>query len=265
MDPKYAMLIKDALHKTVGITASLILPPVKKFVILSSGRSGSNLLASFMKSHPKIFQHGEIFGEFQLEYPSVRRRINRAGLGTYLDQRLSRMTTEEAAGVKILYGNLEPRYGEIRGIPGTDALMDHMLADPAIRIVHLRREDKLAMLISMRLANELSQWVSGSYGDTTVILPVDWVREQFAWLEGWEARIASHFPEDRLLDMSYEGLVADTSGEMARLVEFLELKAAPVSSRMSRQNKRSKAEVVENYAELCEAFAGTPYAPMFET
>jgi LPS sulfotransferase NodH len=263
MQPHYAVPLKDLLHATAGATASLALPPVKKFVILSSGRSGSNLLTSFMKSHPRVFQHGEIFGEFQLESPSVRRRINRAGLGAYLDRRLSRLTIEEAVGVKILYSNLEPRYGEVRGIPGTDTLMDHMLADPALRIIHLRREDKLAMLISMRLANELGQWVSGSYGDTTVTLPVDWVREQFVWLEGWEARIVAHFPEERLLDMSYEGLVADTPGEMARLFAFLDLKTAPVRSRMSKQNKRGKAEVVENYAELSAAFADTQYAPMF--
>lgn len=249
---------------TVGAAASLVLAPVKKFVILSSGRSGSNLLTSFMKSHPRVFQHGEIFGEFQLESLSVRRRINRSGLGSYLDRRLGRLTIEEAAGVKILYGNLESRYGEVRGIPGTGELMDHMLADPSIRIVHLRREDKLAMLISMRLANELGQWVSGSYGDTTVTLPIDWVREQFAWLEGWETRIAEHFPSDRLFDMSYEGLVTDTPGEMARLFAFLNIEAAPVSSRMSKQNKRAKAEVVENYAELSAAFAGTPYARMFK-
>ncbi|MEO1495392.1 MAG: sulfotransferase [Pseudomonadota bacterium] len=265
MQPHYAVLLKDLLHTTIGAAASVALPPVKRFIILSSGRSGSNLLSSFMKSHPKVFQHGEIFGEFQLESPLVRRRINGAGLARYLDRRLSRMTTEDAAGIKILYHNLEAQYGKARGIPGTEMLMDHMRDSPTLRIVHLRREDKLAMLISMRLATELGQWVSGSYGDTTVTLPVDWVRDQFTWLEGWETRIAAHFPSDQLLDMSYEQLVADTPGEMARVFEFLSLEAAPVSSRMSKQNKRSKAEAVENYAELCEAFAGTPYAPMFET
>ena len=133
MQPGYSVPIKDLLHASIGAAASLILPPVKKFVILSSGRSGSNLLSSLMKSHPKVTQHGEVFGEFQLESQLVRRRINQAGACRYLDRRLGRMTTEEAAGVKILYGNLEARYGEVRGIPGNDALLGHLQTSPDIR------------------------------------------------------------------------------------------------------------------------------------
>lgn len=264
MQPHFTVPIKDALHATVGTAASLFMPPVRKFAILSSGRAGSNLLKSLMKSHPEVFQHGEIFGEFQLESPSVRRRINKLGVGAYLDRRLSRMTTERLTGVKILYGNLEARYGKVRGIPGNEVLLPHMLADPSIRFVHLRRKDKLALLISLRLAGELHNWESGSYGDKTVEMPVDWVRDRFAWLESWEERIAQEFPEDRLLQMTYEDLSADTPGQMARLFEFLDLEPAEVKSRMSKQNTRSKAEVVENFAELKAAFAGTAYEGLFE-
>lgn len=194
----------------------------------------------------------------------MRRRINKVGVNAYLDRRLSRLTTERLTGVKILYGNLEARYGKVRGIPGNEKLLPHMLADPAIRIVHLRRKDKLALLISLRLAGELHNWESGSYGDKTVEMPVDWVRDRFEWLSSWETRIAQEFPQDRLLQMTYEDLVADTRGEMARLFDFLDLEPAEVTSRMSRQNTRSKAEVVENYDELRAAFAGTPYAGLFE-
>ena len=264
MQPGYSVQIKDILHATIGSAASLFLPPIRKFAILSSGRSGSNLLTALMKSHPEVMQHGEIFGEFQLESPLVRRRINKAGVKAYLDRRLSRLTTERLTGVKILYGNLEARYGQVRGIPGNEALLPDMIADPSIRFVHLRRKDKLALLISMRLAGELQNWTSGSYGDKTVEMPVDWVREQFEWLQSWEDRIAREFPEDRLLQMTYEDLVADSEGEMARLFDFLDLKPAPVQSRMSRQNTRSKAEVVENFDELRAAFAGTPHAGLFE-
>lgn len=264
MQPQHSVLIKDILHSTVGRAASLFLPPVRKFVILSSGRSGSNLLATLMKSHPDVFQHGEILGEFQLESPFVRRRINRSGVNAYLDRRLSRLTAERLTGVKILYGNLEARYGQVRGIPGNETLLAHMLADPSIRLVHLRRRDKLALLISMRLAGELQNWTSGSYGDKTVEMPVDWVRDRFEWLEAWETRIAREAPRDRLLQMTYEDLTTDTPGEMARLFDFLDLEPAEVKSRMSKQNTRSKAEVVENFAELRTAFAGTLYEGLFE-
>lgn len=263
MQPQYSVPIKDFLHSTTGAAASLFLPPIKKFAILSSGRSGSNLLISLLKSHSRIVQHGEIFGEFQLESPLVRRRINQAGVCAYLDRRLSRLTTEQISGVKLLYNNIEPRYGEVRGIPGTGDLLKHLQDNSSIRIIQLQRQDKLALLISMRLANALQQWVSGSYGDKTVHMSVEWVHEQLTWLERWEARIVETFPEDRLCQMTYEALAAKTQDEMHRLFAFLGIEPAPVHTRMSKQNTRSKSEVIENYDELREAFHGTAYASLF--
>lgn len=264
MQPQFSTLIKDMLRLTLGAAASLVLPPVTRFVILSNGRSGSNLLVSLMRSHPEILQHGEIFGEFQLESRAVRRRINRAGICAYLDRRLSRMTTETAAGVKILYNNIEKRYGEVRGVPGIEALPDHIRADQRIKVIHLIREDKLAMLISIRLASESGRYTSGSYGDRTVHLPVDWVREQFAEIESRERRVDALFPPERLHRLTYEALVADKEENMRRVFAFLDLEAAPIHSAMRRQNKRGKAEIVENFGELRQAFAGTRYAPLFE-
>ena len=113
-------------------------------------------------------QHGEIFGEFQLKSSHVCRRINRVGVTAYLDQRLERMAFELATGVKILYGNLEPNYGRERGIPGTEALPRHIANDPSLRIIHLVREDKLATLISAKLARKTQQWQEGSYGGQSI-------------------------------------------------------------------------------------------------
>ncbi|WP_372574041.1 sulfotransferase [Ruegeria jejuensis] len=264
MTPARAALIKDCLHASAGRVCDAFLPELKKYVVLSAGRSGSNLLVSFIKSIPKNIQHGEIIGEFQLQSMAVRQRINKTGPAAYLDRRLSRMTTETLTGAKLLYRHLEDDYGEKFGIPGTGGLLDHLLSRDDIRIVHLSRRDKLAVLISTRLAYETGEWVGGSYGDRTVHLPVDWVRDRFAWLEGWEDRIAASFPAQRVLQMTYEELVSDTGGEMQRLFRFLDVPAAPVHSSMSKQNKRPKPEVIENYAELKEAFSGTPHAPLFD-
>lgn len=263
MRPGISTPIRDLLHATVGAAASLALPPVKSFVVLSSGRSGSNLLSSLMKSHPKITQHGEIFGEYQLESRVVRRRIKQVGACAYLDRRLSRMTTERAAGVKILYNNLEARYGEVRGAPGTEKLLDHIAARRDLRVIHLVREDKAALLISNRLANELQRWTGGGYGDQTITIPVDWAREQIAYLESWNARITAAIPPDRLLAMTYEALAADPPTEMSSVFSFIGVEAAPVSTAMSKQNRRSKFEVVENIDELREAFGGTAHERYF--
>ncbi len=264
MNPAHSVLIKDFLHVAAGRVSDIFLPELKKYAIISAGRSGSNLLVSLLKSTPKNIQHGEIVGEYQLQSATVRRRINKVGPTAYLDRRLSRMATEKLTGVKLLYRHLEDDYGEKYGIPGTGALIDHLLASEDIRVIHLCRKDRLAVLVSNRLAYETGEWVGGAYGGKTVVLPVDWVQENFTWLEGWENRIAEVFPRQRVLQMTYEELVSGTEEEMGRVFRFLELPASPVHSTMSRQNKRLKSEVIENYAELKEAFSGTRYASLFD-
>ncbi|WP_422050601.1 sulfotransferase [Shimia sp.] len=264
MKPANAALIKDCLHASAGRISDLFLPPVKKYAILSAGRSGSNLLVSLIKSIPKTRQHGEIIGEYQLQSAAVRRRITGAGAQSYLERRLSRMSNEDIVGVKLLYRHLESDYGEKFGISDTSGVLPYLRAAEDIRLIHLRRKDKLAVLISTRLAYESGEWVGGSYGDRTLELPVDWVRDRFEWLESWETRIAEAFPPSRLLQMTYEDLVAQKEAEMQRLCAFLDVPPAPFHSKMSKQNKRPKSEVVKNFAELKDAFAGTRYAPLFE-
>ena len=173
------------------------------------------------------------------------------------------MAFELATGVKILYGNLEPNYGRERGIPGTEALPRHIANDPSLRIIHLVREDKLATLISAKLARKTQQWQEGSYGGQSIGLPVDWVRSQFEWLEAWEDWVATTIPPSQVIQTTYESLVADTSAETNRVFEFLGVPPAQVTSPLKKQLRRPKLEVVENYRELSKAFRGTRYAPMF--
>jgi hypothetical protein len=263
MKPHYSVPIKDLLRLTIGRAADAVLPKTTRFVVLTSGRSGSNFLTSLMKSHRSIIQHGEIFGEFQLGSIRVQHRINRVGVTSYLDQRLGRMAFETATGVKILYGNLEPGYGDQHGIPGIEALSGHIANDPTLRIIHLVRKDKLAMLISTQLANKTQTWLAGNYDGESVTLPVDWVRSQFEWLETWENWVATTIPQVRVFNTTYEALVARNSDEVDRVFDFLGVPPAPVTSPMKKQLRRPKCEVVENYDALCEAFQGTRYAELF--
>ncbi len=263
MDPRLSMPIKNLLRLTIGRAADAVLPGTTRFVVLTSGRSGSNFLTSLMKSHRRIVQHGEIFGEFQLRSSLVRNHINRVGVTSYLDRRLERMTWEAATGVKILYGNLEPGYGENWGIPGNDALPGHISDDPDLRIIHLVREDKLAMLVSARLASKTRTWLKGSYGGQSVTLPADWVRSRFEWLETWENWVATAIPPDRVLQTTYETLVARQSPEVDRVFKFLGVPPATVTSPLKKQLRRPKSEVVRNYRELCAEFRGTRYEALF--
>lgn len=264
LKPGYTVPVKDLLRLTVGRASSLMLPDTKRFIVLTSGRSGSNLLVSLMNAHRGIRQHGEIFGEYQLGSRSVRRRINNAGAARYLDQRLERMAFELATGVKVLYGNMEAQYGRERGISGIEALPQSIVADSRLFVVHLVRMNKLATVVSAGLADKTRQWLHGSYGDQRIRLSVDWLQSRFEWLAEWEDWVHRAIPASRVLRTTYEDLVADTDGEIGRVFDFLGVPRAEVASPVKRQSRRSKSEVVENFAELRAAFHGTPYAPMFD-
>lgn len=264
MKPSYTVPAKDLLRLTVGRASSLMLPDTKRFMVLTSGRSGSNLLVSLMKAHRGIRQHGEIFGEYQLESKRVRRRINQIGVARYLDQRLERIAFESATGVKLLYGNMESQYGRERGIHGVGALPRHIAADPRLLVVHLVRRDRFATVISAGLANKTRQWLNGSYGGQRVRLPVEWVQSRFEWLEAWDDWVDQAIPPSRLLQINYETLVADTGAEIGRVFDFLGVRRTEVVSSVRKQRKRPKSKVVENFGELRAAFRGTPYAPMFD-
>ena len=264
LNPGFTMPVKDLLRLTVGRASNLMLPDTKRFIVLTSGRSGSNLLVSLMNAHRGIRQHGEIFGEYQLGSRSVRRRINHAGAARYLDQRLERMAFELATGVKVLYGNMEARYGCKRGIRGTEELPQRIVADSRLLVVHLVRMDKFATVVSAELADKTRQWLHGSYGDQRIRLSVDWVQCRFEWLAAWEDWVRRAIPASRVLRTTYEELVGNTDSEIGRVFDFLGVPRAEVASPVKRQRRRPKSEVVENFGELRAAFRGTPYAPMFD-
>lgn len=263
MKPKYSTALRDGLHYSVGKVADALLPPTKKMIIVSPGRAGSNLLMSFIKSIPSNFQHGEIFGEYQVQSAAVRSKINSAGPIEYLNRRLNRTTTESFTGVKILYRHFEPEYGDKYGIPGNGVLWEHICERDDIFVVHQHRVDKFSMLLSNRLAFASDQWTGGSYNGAQVHMPVDWVEEQLEWLESWELKIAAEVPADRLLDMTYENLTQDTEGELKKFFAFMNVPEVPVQSKMTKQNKKTKAESIDNYDQLRAHFAETRFAPFF--
>ncbi|CAG0940082.1 hypothetical protein BROC_00895 [Candidatus Brocadiaceae bacterium] len=61
---------KGMLQQTIGY----FMPYPTKFVVISSGRSGSNFLLSLLSSHPSIRIHGEVVGESRLRNMSMEIR-----------------------------------------------------------------------------------------------------------------------------------------------------------------------------------------------
>ena len=72
-------LTKDLLRASTGRLGDTFCSPSTKLVIFSRGRTGSNLLVSLLRSHPQIWHHHEIFGEYYLQHDFIRNEVNKLG------------------------------------------------------------------------------------------------------------------------------------------------------------------------------------------
>jgi LPS sulfotransferase NodH len=270
-------LTKDVLRASTGRLGEALCSPSTKLVIFSRGRTGSNFLGWLLRSHPQIRHHGEILGEDYLRHRHFRNQINRIGVVPYFEWATRRMFTERVVGVKFLYWQLEPDHARRWNVPEIPSLLPVLEQRRDLRIIHLKRRNRLATLVSWKLAQRTDRWAQLSrggesqpvrprdsvYGDVTVNLSYDECQAEFAQVEKWEQLYDATFAEHPFLEMYYEDLVADRRGETTRALEFLGLEGRELKSRLRRQNTRALEDVVENFAELQRRFANTPYAEFF--
>ena len=277
MQSRAKKLAKGLLRASTGRLGEALCPPSTKLVIFSRGRTGSNLLVWLLKSHPQIRHHGEVLGETFLRHDFYRNEINRIGVVPYFERVTRRFFTERVVGVKFLYYQLEPEYARRWNVPDIPNLLPVLEARKDLRIIHLKRRNRLATLVSWKLAQHTDRWEAfraggrsrsvqspdSMYGEITLNLSYDECRDEFARIGEWERFYDAAFAEHLFLEMYYEDLVADRRTEMARALELLDLEDRELQSPLLRQNTRALEDVVENFSELQRRFADTPYADFF--
>jgi LPS sulfotransferase NodH len=274
---RFKKFTKDLLRASIGRLGDALYPPPIKLVIFSRGRTGSNLLGWLLKSHPGICHHGEICGESYLQHSFFRNEINRVGVVPYFEWATRRMFAERVVGVKFLYHQLEPEHAARWNVPALPALLPHFQKRTDFRIIHLKRRNRLATLVSWKLARQTDRWTqlgsgrlsrslrSGDslYGELTINLSHEECQSEFDRIDTWERFYDAAFAKHRYIDMYYEDLAADRRGEMRRALELLGLEDRELHAPLSQQNTRGLEDVVENFAELRERFAHTPYGAFF--
>jgi LPS sulfotransferase NodH len=270
-------LTKDLLRASTGRLGAALCSPSTKLVIFSRGRTGSNLLVSLLRSHPQIWHHHEIFGEYYLQHGFIRDEINRMGAVAYFERVTRRMFTERVVGVKFLYFQLEPEYAHHWNVPDIPSLLPVLKERRDLRIIHLKRRNRLATLVSWKLARHTRRWArlgpgqlsrsdqsrDSMYDDVMITLSPDECRNEFAQIEQWERYYDAAFANHPYVEMYYEDLVTDRRGEMTRALELLGLEDCELQSPLRRQNTRTLEDVVENFEELRRCFENTDYAYFF--
>ncbi|HEY1523462.1 MAG TPA: hypothetical protein VGF70_10665 [Solirubrobacteraceae bacterium] len=220
-----------------------------RFVIVSHGRTGSELLVSLLNSHPRIVCESEVL--------SLRRFLPAEMLLRHSAK--ARLSGNRAYGFKLL--------GHHAKLQNPDDSVAYLRSfhDRGFRIILLERRDWLQQAISSMRAIE-SQYhyrrrdpvrFTPTRLDPTAILAALWLIDQGATF------IRSALADLPALELVYEDDLATESAQartVDRICEYLGLPTAPVQTELVKLGPHSAEEQVINFNEVAALLAATPYA-----
>ena len=241
------------------------------FAIACAERTGSNLLVDLLARQPRVACVGELFNSRFLDggkLPWLDTAVPHADELRHLRTEnpsalLARLRLEaqqrgfDQVGLKVMYGHLVTN----------NALVDALLAAPDLRIVHLRREDRLGRLLSYLRAKETDVWFrrkgSGEAAAPRVTLTAEQMAQDFALQEAFERRCAATFAGHPSIDITYEELVQDQQQVLERLAHLLGMRARDVAPLLRKEAPKDPAAGVVGWHDLRTAFTGTRWACQF--
>lgn len=220
------------------------------FIILTRSRTGSNMLVSFLNSHPNVYSEGEVLS-----------RLNGQSWERILKKSFSSQAFfVRAKGFKIFY--YHPQDGD------STAVFDALSSMPDLHIIHLKRRNILRTIISRKLAEAQGVWKSyncfgkGQRFDAISLTPNELLKG-FKETREWEKRGESKFRHHPVLDIFYEDLVAEPSETFKRITDFLEVRYVFPKTWLKKQNSHGVRSSLTNYDELKNFFDGTEWASFF--
>ncbi|MEM7758247.1 MAG: sulfotransferase domain-containing protein [Cyanobacteria bacterium P01_A01_bin.40] len=224
-----------------------------KFVIVSHARSGSNLLLNSLNSHPNIIAEHEIFA-------AHNRNIGENFQPTLDNLYRERPVSAEAVGCKIFYYHLnEDEWRQLSEIP-------------ELKVIHLKRKNRLSMIVSMKVAFKTSQWGITKESERIdvakkqVYLDYDYLCNSFNDIESWERNTQELFGDSQVKNIFYEDLVSRYDESIKALFDFLavpEIPPSEIKTKHKKQNPEPLSQLIQNYDELKAKFAGTPWSHYF--
>jgi LPS sulfotransferase NodH len=223
-----------------------------RFIVLTRSRTGSNLLLSFLNSHPNIFTESEIF--------------NKLSGRNYQDILLKTFTKQpyfiKAKGFKIFY--YHPLDDKSNGLWDDLTKMDNL------RIIHLKRRNIFRTIISRKIAGQLGSWSTSSPKESrtetkkTIVFTKKELEESFIQTRKWENIADKMFKKFPMISIYYEDLISDPVNTFNNITDFLNVKHVQPKTKLRKQNPEKQKHLVSNYDELMVAFTDTEWHSFFE-
>lgn len=234
----------------------------QRFIVLTSGRTGSHMLVTALAQHSQVALYGEVFAvDRKLDEPA--RQLWENDPITYLEQYVYRdyARRTKAVGFKIHYYHCHTTLWE--------SVWTYLVNSP-VKVIHLRRDHLLRLYVSGKLAKQSGIYMATQQNQLGYVdqASLQVTPEEFlAFAEAQRAeeqRYNDLFTGHDTLQLTYEEMVGDFEETIARVCVWLDVAVEPVAPLSLKQVARPMSSVVANYQELRGAFANTPYARYFD-
>lgn len=218
------------------------------FLILGQPRSGTTYLQSLLNAHPDIHCRGEVFDPWQIDDDGKKTRD--------IDAVIARDSDPVAFLDRMLSGSGLPWHKRARVI-GAKVLHHHHPAilgrfipsRPDLRLIHVRRENKLAQFASAEQVRQTGRWVSTEPSRPAPLIDAapQWAAAECNRLENEERLLSSWLATlpNPVLRVTYRGLFQRDFPTQAQT--FLEV--TPRSDLSSPLVKQGQNHVLDRFAD----------------
>jgi len=242
---------------------------MKKYIILTTQRTGSNFLATKISGHPDVQYLGEVFREtgkmkeVPFSYYAFKRKdfssrtksiFSKSNLANdYLDF-VFNYGEKEVVGYKLMVEELW-KFPELQ----------NALLNKDISFLKLKRNNILKRLISFQMAMKNKKWLFKKGEEVkvkTLTLETDKLISQLEANEKEEKVIDEFGPNEKSIDLNYETITSDPE-EINRVLDFIGAKvndSANLESYLKKQTNDDLTQVIENYEEVEKCLSNTKYA-----
>jgi len=271
---RYRLIRESKLIRKKAIdagVASRIIPGhtgYQKFIIMGMPRSGSNFLASSLRSGKNIIAFGELFNEkshqrrdIQWDTPGYRTtekalRLRDADPVGFLESMVfnRRPVGIEALGFKLFYHHADENWAPVWPY----------LKEQDLKVLHLKRKNYLKVHLSMSVARRTREFLSQSSKPRQLAIHLDY-DECLQWFEmtrAWDTEFNTCFKDN--LVIHYDDLVIDHARCMREIQEYLNVRISETSSPLTKQARLPLENAILNFDQLKRQFAGSEWAEFFE-
>ncbi|MEM9819878.1 MAG: FkbM family methyltransferase [Bacteroidota bacterium] len=223
--------------------------PYRKFIILSSPRSGTHMLRTALRNHVDIVAGSELFNpDFIRDRPFGPETPAKEILDQYIFR-------DYPPNIKMV-GFIIHRSGTPFG--NWPNLWPMLAADKSIHVISLRRRNLLRRYLSYQVMRTFRGSIPNPLHFDPERLEKDFV-DQEKEIEDFDRRFAGH----PLMQIYYEDLCADYPSVVEQVQQFLNVKPQRLWPDIEGKPQRKLSEAIVNFTALKTHFAPTKWASFF--